>query len=570
MKIITNMSIKNKLLTSFITITLLLVVVGILSTKSITKIAENGEIMYSYNLQSVDQLHLIKENLLEYRILIQDIFISQNTALAKNTVADLDKIMQVNVSYIESYDKRNLSKKDREIWEAIKLEIDVDSTQRQKVIDLALQEKYVEAKNAMPDVTNVNIPLFEKIDDLIARNKSMAQEANNNNMRTGKSSITLMYGIVALGFIIAISLGIILSIYITKAVNKGLKFAKALGNGDLTVQIHSKSKDELGMLIAALNVAQSKMKEIIHKIIEQSQNVAASSEELTATLEEMAVDFISINSNTGNIVKGVMDVNIATEALTATIEQVNSGVAQLATSSSDGNIESVEIKNRAVTIKEQGNESKMITNQMLGEKQINILDSIEKGKVVNEIAVIANSIASIASQTNLLALNAAIEAARAGEHGRGFAVVADEIRNLAERASLYVKEITNVVSHVQNAFDNLADNSKEMLHFIDTRVSTDYDLLVTTGESYEKDAVFVNVFSQETASMAEEMSASLEEISSVIQSIATNLQDTTTSSEEIMTSMDHTKRAIDQVSETAHSQAAIAEGLSNLVLTFKI
>lgn len=570
MKIITNMSIKNKLLTSFITITLLLVVVGILSTKSIIKIAENGETMYSYNLQSVDQLHLIKENLLEYRILLQDIFISQNTALAKNTVAELDKIVQVNVTYIESYDKRNLSKTDRKIWEAIKLEIDVDSTQRQKVIDLALQEKFVEAKNAMPDVTNINIPLFEKLDDLIARNKSMALEANNNNLRTGRSSITLMYGIVALGFIIVISRGVILSIYITKAVNKGLKFAKALGNGDLTVQIHSKSKDELGMLIAALNVAQSKMKEIIHEILEQSQDVAASSEELTATLEEMTTDFISINSNTGNIVKGVMDVNVATEALTATIEPVNSGVAQLATSSSDGNIESVEIKNRAITIKEQGNESKLLTDKLLGEKQINILDSIEKGKVVNEIAVIANSIASIASQTNLLALNAAIEAARAGEHGRGFAVVADEIRNLAERSSLYVKDITNVVSHVQNAFDNLADNSKEMLHFIDTRVSSDYDLLVTTGESYEKDAVFVNVFSQETASMAEEMSASLEEISSVIQSIATNLQDTTTSSEEIMTSMDHTKRAIEQVSDTAHSQAAIAEGLSNLVLTFKI
>ena len=570
MKIITKMSIKSKLLTSFITITLLLVVVGILSTKSIIKISENGETMYSYNLQSVDQLHLIKENLLEYRILLQDIFISQNKALAQNTVAELDEIVKMNVSYMESYDKRNLSKTDREIWESIKLEIDVDSTQRQKVIDLALQEKFVEAKNAMPDVTNINIPMFEKLESLITRNKSMAQEANNNNLKTGKSSISLMYGIVALGFIIAITLGTILSIYITKAVNKGLKFAKALGNGDLTVQIHSKSKDELGMLIDALNVAQSKMKEIIYKILGQSQDVEASSEELTATLEEMTTDFININNNTGNIVKGVMDVNVATVALTATIEQVNSGVAQLATSSSDGNIESVEIKHRAIKIKAQGNESKILTDKLLEEKQINILDSIEKGKVVNEIAVIANSIASIASQTNLLALNAAIEAARAGEHGRGFAVVADEIRNLAERSSLYVKDITNVVSHVQFAFDNLADNSKEIIHFIDTRVSSDYDLLVTTGESYEKDAVFVNAFSQETASMAEEMSASLEEISSVIQSIATNLQDTTTSSEEIMTSMDHTKRAIEQVSETAHSQATIAEGLSNLVLTFKI
>lgn len=569
-KLLKKASIKLKLLIGFLFIAAISVAVGLVGTISMDKIADHSETMYSYNLASIDDLHIIKENLLNVRTQLQKAVLYQDPDQTKDSIESIDEFTQINETYIDSYDKFSLSDKAREIWNNFLTDMDAYRTAREEVLTLASAGKYEEASNSLSSVTQIRESMFDKLNQLIELNQQMAQASDAENKGLANTSSTTMSMMIVVGLILSIFIGLRLSLNISKSINKGLEFASALGEGDLTVVIKNSSQDELGRMIDALNLAKDNMRKIVSSIVVQTEEVSASSEELSATLEEVSQSFETMNTSTSTISDGVMDIRAATEELTATVEQVNTGVTQLATSSSDGSKEAVDIKARAIQIKDKGTESRQLADSMYHDKQVNILDAIEKGKVVEEISNIANLINDIASQTNLLALNASIEAARAGEHGRGFAVVASEIGALAAQSTNYVREITDVVNNVKNAFSNLADNSKEILGYVDTRVRGDYDLLVDTGINYEKDAIYVSSLSQDTASMAQELNASTEEITSVIQTIASNIEDTAISFTQIQENMNETNIAMEQIAKTAENQATIAETLNKLTSGFKI
>lgn len=88
----------------------------------------------------------------------------------------------------------------------------------------------------------------------------------------------------------------------------------------------------------------------------------------------------------------------------------------------------------------------------------NINELARRFSKVNEVVKL---ITNIANQTNLLALNAAIEAARAGEQGKGFAIVAGEIRKLAEMTKQSTRDISELISDIEDETKVVLDNSGE-------------------------------------------------------------------------------------------------------------
>lgn len=339
---------------------------------------------------------------------------------------------------------------------------------------------------------------------------------------------------------------------------------------DITTDIEVTRKDEFGNIGKALNKAQDNIRDLIKLCADNATNVSALSEEASATVQELSVNLDEINLEFEKIDSSTQENSGNVEEIYASIQQVTANMEELAARAETGNENSSNIKERAKTVEINSKKAIKNTNDVYLEKEGYIRNAIEESKVVEEIKVMADSIASIAEQTNLLALNAAIEAARAGESGKGFAVVAEEVRKLAEESSSSVVTIQNTIERVEAAFRNLSENSKEVLGFIKTNVSEDLKEYGSVAVQYNKDGEFISEMSQQIADMSEHVNASVEQVSAAISNTAKNTESVSTSTHNIQQGIDYTSIAMKQVVQIIGKESTKAEELNSMISKFTL
>jgi len=328
------------------------------------------------------------------------------------------------------------------------------------------------------------IEIGYKLDMELGRIVEIAQkiinQAEQEAHKTKALAINVTIFVTVFGIIAAILLGYFFSGIITKPLIKAVEFTKKIAEGDLTNQIETNQKDEIGQLILSLKKMQDSLSRTIHTNMVTSGRLSKGSSEQAAAIEETSSSLEELSSMTKQNLDKATQADLMMTQANQTIHRADTSMTELMRS----------------------------------------MDEITKAS--EETSKIIKIIDEIAFQTNLLALNAAVEAARAGEAGAGFAVVADEVRNLAMRAADAanntakliegtVKTVTDgsaIVKRANGAFTEVSSSvskGSELIGEIESaskEQSNGIDQLTTAMHEIDK-------VTHQTASDAEEMTLSM-------------------------------------------------------------
>ncbi len=399
--------------------------------------------------------------------------------------------------------------------------------------------------------------------------------AVSEDLVLGSIQKVIMLTIIAgVGVIIVASL---LALYIansiTRPISESVLIAEDISNLNLTKEFSSSDlerKDEMGQMYKSFDLiiknlrgfmeemnnsilvnrqVNEETKGKVHFVLGQAEDTSATTEELSAGMEETSATAISIGESSKEIERAISDFAQKVEEGASTSSEISEKAGEL-------NHRFVSARDRSMDIYSNAR------------REIEV--AIESSKEVDKINILSNAILEISEQTSLLSLNAAIEAARAGESGRGFAVVADEIRKLAENSNETVGEIQQVTETVTKTVDELVEKINGVMDFLEKDVVVDYKMMVSAVNQYKNDGSFLNNIISDLSATSEELLATINTISLAINEISVTVEESTVATTSIAEKNMDIVEGINEINNIMEKNRDIANRLEAIVASVKL
>ncbi|MGL1932761.1 MAG: methyl-accepting chemotaxis protein [Desulfotalea sp.] len=329
----------------------------------------------------------------------------------------------------------------------------------------------------------------------------------------------------------------------------------AEGDGDLTMRLNVKGKDEVAELATWFNVFIEKLQKIIGQLSNNSNFINENSGKLNNVSDELL-------SLTEDSAQKTSLVAAASEEMSANLNTVAAAMEQSATNVNMVAAASEEMSATINEIAENAERARSVSSGAVGQADLASEKMNELGGAAEKIGRVTETITEISEQTNLLALNATIEAARAGEAGKGFAVVANEIKDLAKQTADATKDIKTLIEDVQVTTRSAGDEIVEISRVIGS-VNDIVGTIATAVEEQTATTSEINQNISQASQGMQEVNESVSQSSAVSAEITRDIHEVAISGNSVANNSSEVKNTAEKLNKTS-------EDLAQIVSIFKI
>lgn len=479
MQWIRDLSIRNKLLTGFVLVLLLLLGVIALAYTRISQINEFQKQLSSNFTQALDLTTVIRyENAIRARqleMLIADTLVERERKQQeiRERAQIIDKQLE-NLRLLYQNEPPSLEK----LQELALIHNEFKQVRETQVFPLIYAGKQDEAKKL---IRGPQLERFDKIRDIVIPLQQEALRdaglAVQQSEHIAKQAVQIFLAVSLAAILVCMIWTVVLNRIIANPLKTIADSATQIASGNLlTPSYVVEQADEVGRLSQAFNrmtvylketadaaerIAAGDLRVGVKPLSEQDlfgrafsrmiDNLKSTTAELTEGVNMLAAAASEILASTTQVAAGVAETATAISQTTATVEEVKQAgllSSQKARHVADSAQKANEVTQggiQAVTAAING--MNRVQDQVASVAQ-SIVTLSEQSQAIGEIIATVND---LAEQSNLLAVNASIEAAKAGEQGKGFTVVAQEIRNLAEQSRQATVQVRQILNDIQKA-----------------------------------------------------------------------------------------------------------------------
>lgn len=375
--------------------------------------------------------------------------------------------------------------------------------------------------------------------------------------------------LVVVASLVAILLGSVLAGQYGGAIYDMIRKLKKVSQGDLTVEVKTKRKDEFKLLAAGITDMITHTKKLVSGLKEVNEELSGAVDGMSVASDSFLKTSKDIQSEVSEMKQGIGKLDEESEEALAKMDSLSGRIGKVTDNSEQINV----LAKGAEQVIDMGMDSVSQLKGSTGETiriTSSIIDAVENlAEKSKSIGTIIESINEIAEQTNLLSLNASIEAARAGSAGRGFAVVAQEIKKLSDESIGSAAQIAKIVEEIERNTGEAFTVAKQAEGIVDEQqkaVSLTTDSFEQIGVQVTQLLEALNLINANVTDMEADRSVTLSSIAAIS---AVSAQ-TASGSEMVYNTASEQKTSVEKLDQAAEILKRRAGELTELLEVFRV